>query len=42
MNSDQLGKALIINITENDNNINIKEKYEIKIVQSIKDVNGLY
>ena len=42
MNSSQFGKALIINITENDINININEKYEIKIVQSIKAVNGLY
>jgi len=42
MNSVEFGKALIINIIENDNNIDIKEKYEIKIIQYIKDVNGLY
>ena len=42
MSSDEFGKAVIINITENDNNIGINEKYEIKIIQYINDTNGLY
>ena len=42
MHSDEFGKAVIINITENDNNIGINEKYEIKIIQYINDTNGLY
>ena len=36
------GKAIIINVIENNNYIDIKEKYKIEIVQIIKDVNGLY
>ena len=41
MNSNEFGKAYIINIKEN-NTINIKERYKIEIIQEIKDVNGLY
>ena len=42
MQSARFGKALIINVIENNNYIDIKEKYKIEIVQLIKDVNGLY
>ena len=36
------GKAIIINVIENNNYIDIKGKYKIEIVQIIKDSNGLY
>ena len=42
MNSPEFGQAVIINIIEKfDINSDIKEKYEIKIIQIIKEVNGL-
>ena len=40
-NSTEYGKALIINVTEN-NYENIKEKYKVEIIQTIKDTNGLF
>ena len=36
------GKAIIINAIENNNYIDIKDKYNIEIIQIIKDINGLY
>ena len=41
MNSNEFGKAYIINIKENDV-VDVKERYKIEIIQEIKDVNGLY
>ena len=41
MNSNEFGKAIIINIKEKDN-VDIKERYVFEIKQIIKDVNGLY
>ena len=38
----EFGKAIIINVIENNNYIDIKEKYKIEIIQTIKDVNGLF
>ena len=42
MKDKEFGKAIIINVVENNNYIDIKGKYKIEIVQIIKDVNGLY
>ena len=38
----EFGKAIIINVIENSNYIDIKERYKIEIIQTIKDTNGLY
>ena len=42
MKNIEIGKAIIINVIENNNYIDIKERYKIEIIQTIQDANGLY
>ena len=41
-NSAKYGRAIIINVIENNHYFDIRERYNMDIIQKIEDINGLY